>query len=204
MSSADNFSNKEKKIIGDAFDSLDRDVGLNKINKESDFKDLLFKLDEVEKKNEASRDTYKTSSVWVSKLLDKVKFSWPGPYQFASLGIVFSLGVSTDYILENTGFTGVSQEMYVKKNDLNIANLELADQLDRLELNEDKTYLRSPSVDEKAHENFLSSKSSETIKRLLDGSQYHQTLWRTIFEVFYCCFLLFEKAFGLAYRNQNW
>ena len=50
MSSADNFSNKEKKIIGDAFDSLDRDVGLNKINKESDFKDLLFKLDEVEKK----------------------------------------------------------------------------------------------------------------------------------------------------------
>ena len=109
-------------LIGDALRGDDKHLTL-------DVSSAVFKkLSEAESVN-----NFKESNPLLSKIssfLDKFKIPKPSPYQFASLAIVFSLGVSVDSIIERSTMHDIGHELYVEDTNQVIGKLEVSEQLE--------------------------------------------------------------------------
>ncbi len=109
-------------LIGDAIRGSDKHLTL-------DVSAAVFKklseLESVEKTKESNTVARKISSI-----LDKLKIPKMGPYQFASLAIVFSLGVSVNNIIERSTVNGIGHEVYVEGSSQLVGNFELSEQLE--------------------------------------------------------------------------
>ena len=109
-------------LIGDALRGCDKHLTL-------DVSAAVFKrLGELESVNKNNENN--TLARKISSFLDKLKIPKMGPYQFASLAIVFSLGVSVNNIIERSTVNGIGHEVYVEGTSQLVGNFELSEQLE--------------------------------------------------------------------------
>ena len=109
-------------LIGDALRGCDKHLTL-------DVSASVFKkLSELECVNKAKESN--TVARKISSIFDKLKIPKLGPYQFASLAIVFALGVSVNNIIERSTINGIGQEIYVEGTSQLVGNFELSEQLE--------------------------------------------------------------------------
>jgi hypothetical protein len=91
-------------------------------------KNVFKKLSELESVNKSKESN--TLPKKISSFLDRLKIPKPSPYQFASLAIVFSLGVSVDNIIERSTTNGLGHEVYVEGTSQLVGNFEVSEQLE--------------------------------------------------------------------------
>ena len=109
-------------LIGDALRGCDKHLTL-------DVSSAVFKkLSELESAKKTKESN--TLARKISSILDKLKIPKVGPYQFASLAIVFSLGVSVNNIIERSTVNGIGTEVYVEGTSQLVGNFEQYEQLE--------------------------------------------------------------------------
>lgn len=109
-------------LIGDALRGCDKHLTL-------DVSAAVFKkLSESECVNKTKESN--TVARKISSILDKLKIPKFGPYQFASLAIVFALGVSVNNIIERSTINGIGQEIYVEGTSQLVGKFELSEELE--------------------------------------------------------------------------
>lgn len=109
-------------LIGDALRGDDEHLTL-------DVSSSVFKkLSDLESVNKSKESNTLASKI--SSFLDSLKIPKPSPYQFASLAIVFSLGVSVDNIIERTTINGIGHEVYVEGTSQLVGKIEVSEQLE--------------------------------------------------------------------------
>ena len=86
------------------------------------------KLGEQEKVKSSNRINSLASKI--STFFDRLKIPKPSPYQFASLAIVFSLGVSVDNIIERSPVHGIGNEVYVEGSNQLVGSYEVSEQFE--------------------------------------------------------------------------
>ena len=109
-------------LIGDTLRGCDKHLTLDVSTA------VLKKLGELEGGNKTNEND--TLARKISSFLDKLKLPKLAPYQFASLAIVFSLGVSVNNIIERSTFNGIGHEVYVEGNSQLVGNFDLSEQLE--------------------------------------------------------------------------
>ena len=109
-------------LIGDVLRGNDKHLTLDVSSS------VLKKLSELERVNNLKENN--TFASKMSSFLDRLKMPKPSPYQFASLAIVFSLGVSVDNIIEKSTMNGISKEVYVEGTRQLVSNFEVSEQLE--------------------------------------------------------------------------
>lgn len=109
-------------LIGDSLRGCDKHLTL-------DVSAAVFKrLSELESVNKIKESN--TVARKISSFLDKLKIPKLGPYQFASLAIVFALGVSVNNIIGRSTINGIGQEIYVEGTNQLVGNFELSEELE--------------------------------------------------------------------------